>query len=120
MLRHIIIAFLMCTFISWHTSAQLTLDALAHLQISRTSEFDKSSENPFAFTDAKFNNKYTSILHHKQPLPKINNKTENAFFCKVEGHFEKISNLAPRFRLGSLDYVNYLEGRQVYWVPGIR
>lgn len=32
------------------------------------------------------------------------------FFCEIEYAIEKRSWLAPRFRLGSLDYVNTLEG----------
>ena len=33
------------------------------------------------------------------------------FFCQIETQIERKSLLAPRFRLGSLDYTNYLEGR---------
>lgn len=34
-----------------------------------------------------------------------------AFFCKMELGLDKKSGLPIRFRLGSLDYVNYLEGK---------
>ena len=33
------------------------------------------------------------------------------FFCKVESKIERKSKLAPRFRLGSADYVDALEGK---------
>lgn len=34
-----------------------------------------------------------------------------AFFCKVEVHLEKSVGFPVKFRLGDLNYVNYLEGK---------
>jgi len=35
-----------------------------------------------------------------------------AFFCKIEVQLEKAVKLPVKFRLGSVDYVDYLEGKR--------
>ncbi len=35
-----------------------------------------------------------------------------SMFCKIENRIQGKSRIAPRFRLGSLDYTEYLEGKR--------
>jgi len=72
----------------------------------------KSGEIPIE--DTSINNKlqYNNWLLKVDPLDKGYYTKQLGFFCKKEIQLEKITSFAFRFRLGSFDYVNKLEGKK--------
>lgn len=63
-----------------------------------------------------------TTLEHQNLLQKLNTEDNNirnntprykttAFFCVMEEKLQKSSNVAVRFRVGSLNYVNTIEGK---------
>ena len=46
-----------------------------------------------------------------QPIV-LSNPFMYGMFCKIESDIESLSKVAPRFRLGSLNYTEWMEGKQ--------
>lgn len=73
--------------------------------------YKKSLTNPGTEKSSIVNNQTTIILK-KQIIDPGFYQCNLGFFCKKEIQLEKITTVPFRFRLGSLDYVNKLEGKK--------
>lgn len=54
---------------------------------------------------------FEKITSPKYTAPKLYAYEDLAFFCRLEVKMDKASKMPVRFRLGSVDYVNRLEGK---------
>jgi len=63
----------------------------------------------FQFSSQLQNTNYFIV----KPVPSFNSLP--SLFCKLEYKLETKSKLAPRFRLGSLQYANWMEGKGDYY-----
>ncbi len=64
----------------------------------------------FTFQETKKN--HFNPLNAQQQMPAAYAYKDLAFFCKIEVQLEKAVKLPVKFRLGSVDYVDYLEGKR--------
>lgn len=64
----------------------------------------------FTFQENKKNT--FNPLDNQQQMPSAYAYKDLAFFCKIEVQLEKAVKLPVKFRLGSVDYVDYLEGKR--------
>ncbi len=64
----------------------------------------------------KFNYSFLNLENGFKPLQKINYYYyQSGLFCKIEYKIESKSKLAPRFRLGSLNYTEWMEGKGEFY-----
>lgn len=69
-----------------------------------------TEEAPLAFN--RFDILQSAATKPFNSSPLIYNYYELAFFCKIEVELEKSVQLPVKFRLGSVDYVDWLEGKR--------
>ena len=69
--------------------------------------------NPTKYMDYKISNEQTMpiVRSYIKLEVQVPNLSPTAFFCRQEIKADSKSGIKPRFRLGSYDYVNYLEGK---------
>jgi len=65
----------------------------------------------FTFQESR-KNVFNLMQKEQQQMPAAYAYKDLAFFCKIEVKLEKAVKLPIKFRLGSVDYVDYLEGKR--------
>jgi hypothetical protein len=82
--------------------------AIALKKVSNYNEFSRTAGYKFQFLEVDQISFWTS----DQPFVYLG-QTDHlpGFFCKMEYKLESYSKLAPRFRLGSLNYTEWMEGK---------
>jgi len=123
----ILVVFVLILPVQIFSQQQMPLFAQKTPHILQSTANFKAPVNQSANTDSPFRNNKISkpftvnvapwrleIISSKLTIQRL------PFFCKKEFFFEKNTSVPLRVRLGSLEYVNKLEGKENHWsvVPG--
>jgi hypothetical protein len=93
--------------ISGKSIPELRCEALPVLQLSKT-PFFQHANTPFP----QYAHFKSSFFLQKTAVPIIYSYQNLAFFCKLEVQLEKAVKLPVKFRLGDVEYVDWLEGKR--------
>jgi hypothetical protein len=102
-----------CILIASVCSAQVK-DSLASTDSSSPILFSKNNYNQLFdkhFDFRLIHPETPNSLLTPQPIT-LGNPFMSGMFCKIEYNIESLSKVTPRFRLGSLNYTEWMEGKQ--------
>ena len=86
----------------------ISTDSSSHIFISKN-DYNQLFEKHFDFRLIHDENPNSYLT--PQPIT-LTNPFMRGMFCKMESDIESLSKVAPRFRLGSLNYTEWMEGKQ--------
>ncbi len=87
-------------------------------RVSAQQKFAKVNTHKDSLNIKAYSNlKISSGMMLKTPVPANFYVNNLGFFCSRELKFEKVTKIPLRFRLGSLQYNNWMEGKPNYILP---
>jgi len=95
------------------TSSQKTYLIQKRLQINKVGKGSNLIKRP-EHTDWRYISALSNpnLPPQKYPVPVVYSPNDLAFFCKIEVQLEKAVKVPIKFRLGSVDQVDFLEGKR--------